>query len=222
MRLDGGEDRFDAWSRGGYWTHFGPSGWYLDGVVQGTFYDATMTGGRGVRDGETDGWGLATSLEGGYPFDLGNGWLIEPQAQLVYQAINLNDFNDGAADIRYSDTDSLAGRIGARLARSWDLEEAQGDGPSESGPPEPVRHASVWLRTDLWHDFLGQPTTEFSSANGFVPFTADLQGSWMKVGLGGTWDFATDATLYGNVNYQRAFDGDSHAWEGKVGARMTW
>ena len=33
LRLDGGEDRFDAWSRGGYWTHFGPSGWYLDGFV---------------------------------------------------------------------------------------------------------------------------------------------------------------------------------------------
>ena len=55
--FNGGEDKFDALSVGGYWTHFGPSDWYLDGVVQGTWYDATMTGNRGLRDGETDGWG---------------------------------------------------------------------------------------------------------------------------------------------------------------------
>jgi hypothetical protein len=28
--------------------------------------------------------------------------------------------------------------------------------------------------------------TEFSSAHGFVPFTADLEGSWYQIGLGGT------------------------------------
>ena len=88
--------------------------------------------------------------------------------------------------------------------------------------PRAGASGSVWLRTDLWHEFLGQPTTEFSSATGFIPFTADLEGSWMKVGLGGSWDFATDATLYGNVNYQRAFNGDSYAWEGKLGVKMTW
>ena len=169
----GGEDKFDAYSLGGYWTHFGPSDWYLDGVLQATWYDASMTGGRGLRDGETDGWGLAASIEGGYPFHFGNGWLIEPQAQLVYQTIDLADFNDGFADVRYSDEDSLAGRIGARLARTWDLEEPQGDGPGTGSPPEPVRQASLWLRGDIWHEFIAQPTTEFSSATGFVPFTAD-------------------------------------------------
>ena len=35
----GGEDKFDAFSLGGYWTHFGPSDWYLDGVLQATWYD---------------------------------------------------------------------------------------------------------------------------------------------------------------------------------------
>ena len=99
----GGEDEFDAGSIGGYWTHFGPGDWYVDGVVQATWYDASMTGARGLRDGKTDGWGLAASLEGGYPVDLGAGWLIEPQAQLVYQTFGFADFNDGAADVRYSD-----------------------------------------------------------------------------------------------------------------------
>ena len=116
----GGEDDFRAGSVGGYWTHFGENNWYLDGVVQGTWYDMQMTSRRGLRDGDTDGFGFAASLEGGYPFQLGGGWLLEPQAQLVYQALDIDDFNDGAADVRYSDTDSLAGRIGVRVARDWD------------------------------------------------------------------------------------------------------
>jgi outer membrane autotransporter protein len=218
----GGDDTLDAWSIGGYWTHFGPSGWYVDGILQGTWYDVSMTGARGLRDGETNGLGFAASIEGGYPFDLGQGWVIEPQAQLVYQALDFDDFNDGAADVRYSDLDSLAGRVGAWLARSWDLEEAQGDGPGSGDGPAPVRSASAWLRVDVWHEFLGQPTTAFSSANGFVPFTSDLQGSWVKVGLGGSWDMTEAATVHGNVNYDVTFDGDAQAWEGKLGFKVKW
>ena len=60
----GGEDEFNAVSVGGYWTHFGQNNWYLDGVVQGTRYDMQMTSRRGLRDGDTDGFGFAASLEG--------------------------------------------------------------------------------------------------------------------------------------------------------------
>ena len=34
-----GEDRFDAYSVGAYVTSLWSTGWYLDGVVQGTWYD---------------------------------------------------------------------------------------------------------------------------------------------------------------------------------------
>jgi outer membrane autotransporter protein len=219
LTFKAGTDDFDAASVGGYWTHFGPSDWYLDGVLQATWYQAKMGGNRGLRDGETDGWGLAASLEGGYPFHLKAGWVLEPQAQLVYQAIDLGSFNDGVSDVRYSDEDSLAGRVGLRLARSWDLEEVRN--PATGAAPQ-TRQASLWFRGDLWDEFLDQPTTEFSSAHGFIPFTADLTGSWWKLGLGGTYDFKTNATFYGNVNYERTFDGDAYAWEGKLGLKVTW
>lgn len=207
-----GENSFDAVSLGGYWTRFGATGWYLDGVVQATWYDMEMTARRGLKDGETDAFGIATSLEGGYPFDLGSGWLVEPQAQLVYQAINVDGFNDGAADIRFDDEDSLAGRIGAKLSRSWTV-------GGEGGSP---REFTVWGRADLWHEFLGDPVTEFSSAIGFIPFTADLGGSWGRVGIGGAFELSSSTTLYGNVNYEHAFDGDAYAWDGKVGLKIKW
>ena len=173
-------------SVGGYWTHFGPSDWYLDGVLQATWYDATMTGERGLRDGETDGWGLAASLEGGYPFHLGDGWLIEPQAQLVYQ-IDRPQRLQRRRCRRALQRRGFAGRPHRRAAGAQ-------LGPRGGARRRPrhrrclptVRQASLWLRGDIWHEFLGQPTTEFSSADGFVPFTADLDGSWWKLGLGGT------------------------------------
>ncbi len=33
-----GSMNLNSWSAGGYWTHTGPSGWYLDAVLQGTWY----------------------------------------------------------------------------------------------------------------------------------------------------------------------------------------
>ena len=205
-----GDDKFTAFSLGGYWTRFGANNWYLDGVLQATWYNMEMTANRGLQPGETDGFGLAGSLEGGYPFDLGQGWLLEPQAQLVYQAIDISDFNDGSADVRYSDTDSLAGRIGLRLSRGWAYDE------------DPAKQMTVWGRADVWHEFLGDPTTSFSSATGFIPFTADLGGTWGKLGLGAAMQVSQATTLYGNVNYEASFDGDDHAWEGKLGLKVKW
>jgi outer membrane autotransporter protein len=77
-----GDDTFMGYSVGGYWTTFGPTGWYLDSVLQGTFYDMNGNSNR-LPALHTEGWGLGASLEGGAPFRLGGGWLIEPQAQLV-------------------------------------------------------------------------------------------------------------------------------------------
>ena len=54
------------------------------------------------------------------PKKFAGGWFIEPQAQLVYQNININDANDIAAQVRFSDVNSLAGRIGARFGRNMD------------------------------------------------------------------------------------------------------
>ena len=207
----GGENDFDAYSVGGYWTRFGDNNWYLDGVLQGTWYeDMTMTGRRGLRDGETNGFGLAASIEGGYPFELGGGWQLEPQAQLVYQALNIDDFNDGASDVRYSNTDSLAGRIGARATQEWDV---GGDAK---------RKLTVWGRADLWYEFLDDPTTEFSSVAGFIPFTADAGDTWATLGIGAAMQVADNASVYGNVNYDVAFDGDADAWEGKLGVKVRW
>jgi outer membrane autotransporter protein len=101
-----------------------------------------------------------------------------------------------------------------RLARDWDVDEARSGVKS--------RKFTLWGRADLWHEFLGDPTTEFSSATGFIPFTADLGDNWGKLGIGAAMQVADATTLYGNVNYETSFDGDAYAWEGKVGLKVQW
>ena len=44
---------------------------------------------------------MGASLEGGYPIQVGGGWIVEPQAQLVYQRIGLDDSADVAATVRF-------------------------------------------------------------------------------------------------------------------------
>ena len=210
--IRGGDSEFDAWSLGGYWTRTDSAGWYVDGVAQWTWYDMTMTADRGIQPGETDGWGLAASVEGGYPFALRDSWAAEPQGQLVYQTFDIDDFSDGAADVHYTDLNSLAGRIGARLVRTWD-----GAGPGE--PPEPM---AAWARVNFWHAFTGEPTAVFSGLGNSVPFTADIDSTWAEIGVGADLALGPTASLYGHFGYEVTLDGEADAIDGVFGVKFRW
>ena len=85
-----GSMNLNSWSAGGYWTHVGPGGWYLDAVLQGTWYYGSAS--TQFARLNTDGTGFIASLEGGYPFSwpqLGPGFVIEPQGQILWQKVQL-------------------------------------------------------------------------------------------------------------------------------------
>lgn len=211
--IKAGTNIIDGYTLGAYWTHFGASGWYLDGVVQGTWYNAEADSKRLISLKRV-AFGFAGSLEGGYPIHLGNGWLIEPQAQLIYQAQLSGSRHDGAALVRFSDVDSLAGRLGARLAKSWTLEE----GNFQSRP----RMMTAWLKASVWNEFLGSPKTSFSSASGFIPFRSDLGGAWAELKTGVDAQITANTAVYAAAGYSVGFDGRSHAYDGRLGIKVTW
>jgi autotransporter family porin len=205
-----GDSDFAAYSLGGYWTHFGPTGWYTDAILQGTFYDINSSANRGLPALKTAGQGIAASIQGGYLFRLAGGYIIEPQGQLVYQNININDASDIAAQIRFADVDSLLGRIGARFGRTWAIDDYG------------QRTITAWIRPNLWNEFRGNPATSFSSQTGFIPFFADLGGLWGEVNVGVSSQFNANTTLYANASYQSRFDGGGFAYTGKAGLRVNW
>jgi outer membrane autotransporter protein len=104
----------NAHSGGGYWTHYGPSGWYLDVVVQGTYYNGNaMTQFASLP---INGAGFASSLEGGYPIPLplGPRFVSEPQAQIIWQQVTFQDSNDGLGPIGLGSTSGATGLLGVR------------------------------------------------------------------------------------------------------------
>jgi outer membrane autotransporter protein len=161
---------------------------------------------------DRDGFLSAASLEGGFPFHYGTQ-VVEPQAQWVYQTINSVQGSDPDAIVRFRDMDSLAARAGVRWANTWTLES------DSKGIP---RLFTGWLRLSLWHEFQGQPITEFSSAEGYVPFRTDMQGSWWQLNAGVTWQLSRTASFYANVGYQQGFGRSFDAWDGKLGFRWNW
>jgi len=212
-----GVDRFDARTVGGYWTAFNERGAYLDTVVQHTWYDLRAESTR-LPESTTHATGTAASLEGSWPFVLDAAadgsarWRLSPQAQVIWQQVDVDSINDPYGEIRFTDGDSLVGRLGAQLDRrsGW-----QG----RSGQP---RSATVWLRANIWREFQGSPRAEFDSDRGFVPFEVDLGGSWGELGLGGTWQVSSSGYLFADIDYSASFNGRDDSWNGKAGMRWNW
>ncbi|WP_200917205.1 autotransporter outer membrane beta-barrel domain-containing protein [Jeongeupia sp. HS-3] len=208
-----GDNRLRAWGLGGYWTHFWPAGGYLDGVLQFNRYlvEAQPTDMAAL---ETRGRGVTASLEVGYPYqpDEHKTRYIEPQAQLIYSRVRLDDAHDAAADVRFDQADSLTGRVGVRLHRDWFRVDDNGK----------VYRSNGWIRPSLWHEFKGRATTALSSRDGAVPFTADMGGTWGELNVGFDHEASKDATLSGTLGYQQSLDGDGSSYEAMIEAKIRF
>lgn len=185
-----------------------------------TSYDLRVQSPR-LADSITNASGVALSLEGGWPFVLNDGdgsppengrWRLEPQAQVIWQQVDVNALEEPTAQVRFRDTDSLVGRLGARFNRNGQRESRAGE----------IRSSNAWLRANVWHEFQGEPRAEFATNSGYLPFAVDLGGSWGEVGVGGTWQVSETGYLYADLDYSWSFDGDETVWNGKVGARWNW
>ncbi|HET9068533.1 MAG TPA: autotransporter domain-containing protein, partial [Amaricoccus sp.] len=124
---------------------------------------------------------------------------------------DFEDFDDFAAQISYGDTDSLAGRIGARVARSW-----------LQGTAEEPFPATVWGRANIWHEFLDNPTTTFSGGSVSVPFTGTLDDTWGELEVGADMQANEALSFYGDMSYQMTFDGDADSFGAEVGLKWRW
>ncbi|MEN3931192.1 autotransporter outer membrane beta-barrel domain-containing protein [Microvirga sp. W0021] len=208
-----GKVDMDAYTVGGYWTHFSPQGWYTDAVVQGTWYstDARSVYGQKIKP---DGFGILASLEGGYSYKLSNGWVIEPQAQIAYQNISFDKMVDAYGRFSISDTESLRGRLGVRLARSWALEDK-----------ENPRKIMTWLRANIWHEFMGDSTTTAYNSNYIysAAIPSSLGGTWGEIGAGISGQITENIGLFGTASYNRSLDNKGReAWDGRLGATIRW
>lgn len=208
-----GSITMDAYTLGGYWTHHGATGWYTDAVIQGTLYDTTAKSIHNERV-TPDSWGLLASLEGGYSFKLSGGWTLEPQGQLAYQKVKTDRVTDSFGQFVYNNEDSLRGRLGARVTKTFDL----GDGAK-------MRPLTVWARANLWHEFLGATKMRVAGLAGFnsETFASSLGGTWAEFGVGVTGQIADNVTLFGTGAYNHSLDNHGReSWDGRLGMTIKW
>jgi len=208
-----GTVQMDAYTVGAYWTHYASLGWYTDAVVQGTWYaaDARSVSGQKLKP---DGFGLLASFEGGYTFDLGNGFTLEPQAQIVYQRVSFDEVADGYGHFNLADSESLRGRLGLRLVKEWNV----GDG---SKP----RLIQTWIRANVWHEFMGGQSQTVSSLNGDNPLrlNSSLGGTWGEIGVGISGQLSDNVSLFATGGYNRSLDNRGReTWNGRVGLNVRW
>ena len=205
-----GNLNLDAWSGGAYWTHYGPGDWYLDAVAQATHYQGAAS--TQFASLSTTGFGFVSSLETGYPIRLpvfGPGFVLEPQAQIVWQRVSFDDANDGLGEVALGTTSGASGRIGLR--GKWTI-------VGDSG--------QVWqpyVRANLWRDWGAQATTVFSGAD-LVPLLE--QATRLQLGGGVSLRMNANVSLYANADYQFAVantdGGRRDGVRGAAGVRYTW
>jgi outer membrane autotransporter protein len=209
LRHTGGLN-LDAWSGGAYWTHHGPGDWYLDAVAQATHYQGAAS--TQFASLATTGFGFVSSLEAGYPVRLplfGPGFVLEPQAQIVWQHVSFDDANDGLGEVALGTTSGASGRIGLR--GRWTI-------VGDSG--------QVWqpyVRANLWRDWGAQATATFSGAD-LVPLLE--QATRLQLGGGVSVRMNANVSLYANADYQFAVGdtdgGRRDGIRGAAGVRYTW
>ena len=205
-----GSMNLNSWSAGGYWTHTGPGGWYLDAVLQGTWYYGSAS--TQFARLNTDGTGFIGSLEGGYPFSwpqLGPGFVIEPQGQILWQKVSFRHDYDGLGDVALGDTTGPSGRIGLRT--KWTFVTAGGQ---------------VWqpyLRGNLWRDWGAEADAVYSGTD-LVPLLS--QTTRLELGGGLTGRINANVSVFANVDYEfsvGASEGEKRSGvRGAFGATYTW
>jgi outer membrane autotransporter protein len=196
-----------AQSLGGYWTKYLKDGSYFDAVAQLTHYRNKY---GDVYGGGASQNGVGTGLSGevGKPLLIGSTTIaIEPQAQLMYQYLHLNGFDDGISPVSGTSSNALRGRVGFRIFK------ANLSNDTKSGTATP------YFTADVLHDFLNPGNTAVDGAS----FNSGLSKTWYEVGVGVTTSMSKSSEMYANVKYSRNIGGDYRQGVfGQVGYRYSW
>lgn len=191
---------------GAYWTHFGPSGWYVDAVVQANWFDVTARSDFGAPM-TTSGTGLTASLEAGYPIRLATNWQVEPQAQIIWQSVSVDRARDAFSTVDWNDRSVATGRVGTRLQYTGN------DGMTLWQP---------YAKVNLWQGFAG---TDRATLGNSAPIENRFGDTALEVGAGVTARISQNTSLYAHGDYRWSVAGDRSrqtAAQGSFGVRMNF
>ncbi|HEV7776798.1 MAG TPA: autotransporter outer membrane beta-barrel domain-containing protein [Luteibacter sp.] len=188
---------------GGFGTWVSPSGFYLDASYRRMNFDARLHSVGG--DTWSNGQASTFNLEVGQAWKIGDGFRIEPQLQLTHTGVDSLDRLPGAAaGFRSDGDDSLRGRAGVQLSRTFVV--ANGSAAwTPSFAVSAVREFDGRNHYSVNDVFFGQTSTRGSS----VMAEAGIDGSFGPL------------AIYAGLNWQ---DGGAlkNLGGGQLGLRYAW
>ena len=198
-----------AYSLGLYGTHFAENGLYLDALAQGSRYlnaNASSVQGAGLK---TQGSGFTGSLEAGGRWNMTEKFLISPQAQIVYDAIGMNNASDAYGQINFNKSEISRGRLGI-LA-----------GHKDTLASTPI---FAYLRANYWSVFNAGTSTTFQSLYGVNPITFQSQtGSrWLALDAEVNARLTKSTNLFLNLGWENSLVGTYQAISGRVGLQTRF
>jgi outer membrane autotransporter protein len=204
-----GSLNLNAYSVGGYWTHYGPGGWYIDAVLQGSFYSGNAT--TQFANLPTNGTGFTSSLEAGYPIPLpwfGPRFVLEPEGQIIWQRVSFDDANDSLGPVGLGTTSGGSGRLGLR--GKWTVNDPDG------------RVWQPYVLANVWRDWGANATTMF----GPDPVPLLEQATRLEFAGGLSAKLLPGLSVYAQAGYQFAVSGTDggrrDGVKGDFGVHYTW
>ncbi|MGF6756668.1 autotransporter outer membrane beta-barrel domain-containing protein [Paraburkholderia sp. GAS42] len=202
--LDAGHLSINAYSLGGYWTHIGPGGWYTDAVLMGSSLTMTPVS-RDNLGATTHGTAVTGSLEGGLPIPLSAGLTVEPQAQLIWQRLSINDLNDGVSTVSFNNGNTFLGRIGVRLQGRFDT-------IGTSWQP--------WLRFNVLRSFGSDDKATFAGTTVIGTTVGQTAG---QIGAGVVGKIGRSASVFATASWLTNLGGPhQRTILGDAGVRWAW
>lgn len=168
-----GTGEMDRWGVWLFDTWIKDDGSYADfvfkwGHLKNDFDITTKASGTRVN-GNYSNDVFSISGEFGRNFANGEGWFIEPQAQLQYAYVTDADYRTSQeTKVELDSITSLIARAGMVFGKD------AGD----------KKDWSLWLKADILHEFLGKQNIKATDLTGTLDETFRNEGTWFDVGLG--------------------------------------
>jgi fibronectin-binding autotransporter adhesin len=184
-------------------------GWYADAVLQAGQHRYNVQP-IATLGSSGKGKSLLASLEVGKAFDIGSGWTVEPQLQLIHQTLRMDDTGISGARVSQDPNDGLIVRAGVRV---------KGEIATGAGTLQP------YGRINVFHASGGADVAQFLNLGGSTAIRSETGSSSTEVAGGVTLALGDRTAIYGELGKLWASGGPARiksSVNASVGVRVRW
>lgn len=191
-------------------TWLGSAGFYADAQAQYSWFSSDLASDTlGALESGNDGDGHTLSLEIGRRFETTTGHTVTPQAQLVYSAVDFEDFSSAYGTLVVADeTDSLKLRTGVAIERGFSVMDETGQGG----------YGTISTIANVYHEFREGTSVAVSG----IPLNTETDAWSGEIGLGASFASADGIyAIHGNANVSTGLEDFAESFAVTGAANMT-